>query len=176
MPWKDVGVTLGANAWCLSVLPHLTLFDQRPLWVFSPSTSRFSPPLSFFLYKYRLAPDKWSWTISMASLDFPRKSIYSLKPQHNLSFYGFRSNSWGHVLAQCRSFLKIYKIRRSLARVGETVLKASAGEMTDKHATFLFFLVCCFFQSVFNLLFIILFTLRPSLLLHPAAAWPSVSQ
>lgn len=53
-----------------------------------------------------------------------------------------------HVLAQCRSSLKIYKMLGSLERVGkmQKVFEASAGEIKDKHAAFLFFFVCFFFQ------------------------------
>lgn len=58
-----------------------------------------------------------------------------------------------HVLAQCRSLLKIYKIHGSLERVGTTqkVFKASAGEIKDKHAAFLFF--CLFFSFSVHLFF-----------------------
>lgn len=44
----------------------------------------------------------------------------------------------------------MYKIRGSLERVGKTqkVFKASAGEIKDKHAAFLFFFVCFFSFSV----------------------------
>ena len=107
--------------------------------------------------------------------------LFTVSAEHHLRLKGFYSLLGIHVLARCRSSLKMYKIHGSLGRVVKhKVFKASAGEIKDKHAAFLLFLFDFLsFLSVFSFFFffflffllIVLFPFPSSL--SPTPSWLS---
>lgn len=87
--------------------------------------------------------------VTVASLVLPSR-VFTVSAEHNFNFYGFYSPLRVHVLAQCRSLLKIYKIHGSLER--ELVKRRkSLKQVAEKlktnmqHISFFFLSVFIFF-------------------------------
>lgn len=118
--WKDVGVAA-----------RLLFSTHQVSWIFLNSPLHESAALFQFisctdwLYlhclcsvvsdEYLFTSDKRSWNITMASLVFALTSMYSLSwTSYQFNYMAFIVLLRVHVLAQCRSSLKIYKIHGSL--------------------------------------------------------------